>query len=72
MKEKDEIKKAREVWQESGDAKIAFKLIQYCSCLEKYLLRGLSECAKNDYLAAYNYVSCFMSLTLIMCFITKI
>ncbi len=31
--------------------------MRYSNCVEKFLLHGLTQCAENDYLGAFNFVS---------------
>jgi tRNA pseudouridine13 synthase len=55
--EKCEIKKAREVWESSNhDANRALVYLDRVNCLEKYLLNGLSQSDKNDYLGAFQFI----------------
>lgn len=55
--EKSEIKKAREVWESSNhDANRALVYLDRVNCLEKYLLNGLSQSDKNDYLGAFQFI----------------
>ncbi len=55
--EKCEIKKAREVWESSNhDANRALVYLDKVNCLEKYLLNGLSQSDKNDYLGAFQFI----------------
>jgi hypothetical protein len=56
--EKNEIKKSREIWSTTRDAAKALFPIQRINCIEKYLLTGLAQSDKNDYLGAFHYVSC--------------
>ncbi|RNA28268.1 pseudouridylate synthase 7 -like protein [Brachionus plicatilis] len=54
--EKDEIKKAREVWSSTNDANRALFHIQNINCIEKFLLNGLSKSSSNDYLGAFQHI----------------
>jgi len=55
--EKKEIKQSREIWSTTRDASKALFPIQRINCIEKYLLMGLAQSDKNDYLGAFHYVS---------------
>jgi tRNA pseudouridine13 synthase len=59
VKERDDVRQARALWHQFGreGAKQAFACIQNINCVEKFLLSGLSESDKNDYLGAFQYVN---------------
>jgi len=63
VKEREEVRRARDLWHQFGreGAKQALACIQNINCVEKFLLSGLNESSKNDYLGAFQFV-CFSFL----------
>lgn len=57
--EKEEVKRAREIWSSTNDPNHALVYIQDINCVEKFLFKGLSKCSKNDYLGAFQSVFFF-------------
>ncbi len=55
--DKEEIRKARAIWNEDNSKPYqAYLQIERINCIEKFLLNGLSQSDKNDYLGAFQFV----------------
>lgn len=63
--EKEELKRARKIWINEHDANKAYLHVEKINCVEKFLLKGLSQSGKNDFLGAFQNVSLYFRVFLI-------